>query len=45
MPTIRIPKRSFGRHGTVSAAGKAGRDKAEQTFKDLVARLGHATRK
>jgi hypothetical protein len=32
-----------GRHGAVRAALKNRRDKAEQTFKDIVARLGHAT--
>ncbi len=32
-----------GRTGVVSAAGKNRRDKAEQVFKDIVARLSHAT--
>jgi hypothetical protein len=32
-----------GRRGVVSAALKNRRDKTEQIFKDIVARLGHAT--
>lgn len=32
-----------GRHGMVRAAVKNRRDRAEQTFKDIVARLGRAT--
>jgi hypothetical protein len=32
-----------GRHGMVSASVTQRRDKAEQAFKDIVARLNHAT--
>ena len=32
-----------GRIGAVSVRGRARRDKAEATFKDIMARLGHAT--
>jgi hypothetical protein len=34
-----------GRIGAVSVRVRARRDKAEAAFKDIMARLGHATRK